>query len=96
MLLWIGSLEEDEVVTLFTIVLDLLVNLGIAHPSDVILHGACHVKRWISDSVYSNLHMALLYIHNSILDRFRHLHLLHEHWQSTPSKGTDGDFLARC
>ena len=61
----------------------------------MILHGACHVEGRVRDCINANFNMPLFNIHDSILDRLRHLHLLHKDRESAPSERTDIDFLAR-
>ena len=90
-----SSLEDGEVVSLITIVLDFLGYLARANPSDMILHGASHVESWISDGVDADLHMALLDIHHSIFDCLSHLHSLHEDGESSSGERADGELLTR-
>ena len=89
------SLKECEVVSLIAIVLNFLRDLAGANPSDMILHGASHMERWVCDGIDADFDMALLDIHDSILDCLSHLHFLHQDWKSAPSERTHCDLLTR-
>ena len=61
----------------------------------MVFHCASHVKSWVSHGVHTDFDVALLDVHDCILNCLRHLHALHKHWESATGERADRDFLTR-
>ena len=85
---------QIEVVASAVVVLDLLPNLAIFDPGDMVFHVAVNVEGRISHCLHANLNVSLLDVHHSLLDCLRHFKSLHDDWQSSSAKGRDIDLLA--
>ena len=72
-----SSFKNLEVVSLITVVFDLLANLRYTNPGDVIFHSSSHMEGWVCDGIDSDLNMALFDVHDSVLYGLCHLHFLH-------------------
>ena len=61
----------------------------------MVFHCARDMECRVSHRIDANLDVPLLNVHDSIFDRLRHLHALHEDGQAATCKRAYIDFLAR-
>ena len=77
-----------------SILLDLAPYLAALDPLDVVFHASVDVKGWIGDCLHTDLDVALLDVHDCLLDCLGHLEALQHDWQPSSAEAGNVDLLA--
>ena len=92
-LIKVCSIHKVEIISLAFVVFNLLPDLAVLDPTDVVLHVPVDVKGRVGDCLNSHLDVALLDVHDCFLDSLGHLESLHDHGQPPPAHGSHVDLL---